>query len=126
METINRALLSYGVNALWQIPLIAGAAFVAARFLRHAPARYVHAVWCAALITALVAPAAGIGKFQTGQRPPDLLTPLPTFSDAPSAPKPANAPQTQHAQKPVSFAVSASYAEMLEDAFLLWIAFRSE
>ena len=44
METINRALLSYGVNALWQIPLIAAAVFAAARFLRHAPARYVHAV----------------------------------------------------------------------------------
>ena len=33
METINRALLSYGVNALWQIPLVAAAAALAAQFL---------------------------------------------------------------------------------------------
>ncbi len=67
METINRALLSYGVNALWQIPLVALMAAPAARFLRHASARYIHAIWCAALITALVAPAAGIRKFDISQ-----------------------------------------------------------
>ncbi len=123
METINRALLSYGVNALWQIPLIAAAAAVAARFLRHAPARYVHALWCAALVTALVVPAAGIRKFAAVQRPPDFVTPAPAFSDAPSAPQPVNTPQVQHARKPKVWTVSASYAQILEGAFLLWIAF---
>lgn len=123
MGTINHALLSYGVNALWQIPLVAAAAAVAARFLRHASARYVHALWCAALVTALVVPAAGIAKFAAVQRPPEFVTPAPTFSDAPSASQPVNTTQPQHARKPTSFAVSASYAVILEDAFLLWIAF---
>jgi beta-lactamase regulating signal transducer with metallopeptidase domain len=124
METISRALLTYGVNALWQLPLVAAAAFVAARFLRQAPARYVHAIWCAALITAVVVPAASIGKLATTPGPPDLLTPFPTFSDAPSAlPHRAPAPQMHGTHKPSPWTVPASYAAILTDAFLLWIAF---
>lgn len=123
METMNRALLSYGVNALWQILLVAAAAAVAARFLRHAPARYVYALWCAALITATVVPAAGIGGFNSTQRPPDLLAPARTLADSPSAPQPAHSQQTPPAHKPAAWTLSASWAEILRDAFLLWIAF---
>ena len=62
-------------------------------------------------------------KISKHQRSPDLLTPLPTFSDAPSAPQPVNAPQTQHAYKRRTWTVSASYAEVLVATFLLWIVF---
>ncbi|HEX3876965.1 MAG TPA: TonB family protein [Bryobacteraceae bacterium] len=58
METISRYLLTYFINALWQIAIIAAVAALACRLLRHAPAAYRHAVWVVALAAAVLAPLA--------------------------------------------------------------------
>ena len=62
METISRSLLTFLLNSAWQIPLIAGVAWLAARLMRNGPASHRHAVWVAALFAALPPPAASINS----------------------------------------------------------------
>jgi TonB family protein len=50
-------LLSYLFNALWQIPLVFAAAWIAARMLRQAHPRLGHRVWVGALFLQVVLPA---------------------------------------------------------------------
>src|SRR4051794_25269173 len=56
MESISRALLTFLVNSLWQVPLVAGAAAGLCRLLRNSPARHRHAVWVAAMAAAILLP----------------------------------------------------------------------
>jgi TonB family protein len=50
-------LLSYLFNALWQIPLIFAAAWIAARMLRRADPRIGHRVWVGGLVLQIALPA---------------------------------------------------------------------
>jgi TonB family protein len=50
-------LLSYVFNALWQIPLVFAAAWIATRMLRRAHPRVEHRVWVAALLLEVTLPA---------------------------------------------------------------------
>ena len=50
-------LLSYLFNALWQIPLVFAAAWIATRMLRRAHPRLEHRVWVAALLLEVTLPA---------------------------------------------------------------------
>ncbi|HWB85921.1 MAG TPA: TonB family protein [Bryobacteraceae bacterium] len=62
METISRALLTFLLNSLWQIALVAGIAALACRWMRNGPAAHRHMVWVAALIAALLLPAASVRR----------------------------------------------------------------
>lgn len=62
METISRYLLTFLVNSLWQIPLLAAIAWLAGRGLRKSPASHSHAVWVTALAASLLLPAASIRR----------------------------------------------------------------
>lgn len=62
METISGCALTYLLNSLWQIPLVAAIAALASRLLRHAPAAYRQAIWTAALAAAVLLPAASIQR----------------------------------------------------------------
>ncbi|HEX5484237.1 MAG TPA: M56 family metallopeptidase, partial [Terriglobia bacterium] len=58
MDVISQGVLTFLINSIWQVALIAGVAEVASRFLRRAPARYLHALWAIALLAALALPIA--------------------------------------------------------------------
>src|SRR2546427_3569089 len=60
MEIISRLVATFLVNALWQVPLVAAAAALAARLMRSAPARYQHLVWLSALGLSFALPAASL------------------------------------------------------------------
>src|SRR5258707_11331480 len=60
METISRSLLTFLVNSLWQIPLVAAVAALACRLMRNGPASHRHAVWVAALLTGVLLPSVSI------------------------------------------------------------------
>jgi beta-lactamase regulating signal transducer with metallopeptidase domain len=60
METINRLALTFLVNALWQIPLVAIAVAAAGRLMSGSPARYRHAVCVAGLIAAVALPLSSL------------------------------------------------------------------
>ena len=56
METSSRLLLTFLLNACWQVALIAAVAVLCDRLLRDAPARYRHWLWMAALALSLCLP----------------------------------------------------------------------
>jgi TonB family protein len=58
-------LLTYAINALWQVPLIFAAAWIAARASRRAGAAFHHALWTAALFAEVLLPACSAQLFQT-------------------------------------------------------------
>ena len=51
---------SFLLNAAWQIAAVALFASVAARLLRHSPARHRHLLWVAALSAAVALPLSGL------------------------------------------------------------------
>lgn len=60
METISQSLLTFVLNAAWQITLIAAIAGLCTYLMRRGPASHRHAVWFAALIGAVLLPALSV------------------------------------------------------------------
>lgn len=60
MRTLDGLVLTFLVNAFWQVPLVAAAAALADRFLHRTPARHRHTLWLAALSLGLLLPAASL------------------------------------------------------------------
>lgn len=58
MDVISQAVLTFLVNSIWQVALVACVAGAASYFLRRAPACYRHALWAIALFAALALPIA--------------------------------------------------------------------
>ena len=56
MRTINQLLLTFLLNSVWQIALIASLAALSAWLLRNSAARYRHWIWVAALLLSLGVP----------------------------------------------------------------------
>ena len=63
MEKISYAVLTFLLNALWQIALIYLVTSFFARLMRSAPARYVHCLWVLALVVSLVIPLWSLSGF---------------------------------------------------------------
>ena len=57
MSNFMCSVASYFVNSVWEIPLIAGASWVASRALRRLGPRVEHVVWVSTLMLAVIAPA---------------------------------------------------------------------
>jgi hypothetical protein len=58
---MERALIEYLVNALWQVPLLAGGAWLLVRIVRPAP-QTAHRVWLAVLGLAVLLPISGTAR----------------------------------------------------------------
>jgi len=57
MRTLETWLLNYAVNALWQVPIVFAAAWLAARTSRRAGPAFQHALWTSALVAEVLLPA---------------------------------------------------------------------
>ena len=57
MRTISQLLLTFLLNACWQIPLIAALASFCGWLLRRSAPRYRHVLWVAALFLSFLLPA---------------------------------------------------------------------
>jgi beta-lactamase regulating signal transducer with metallopeptidase domain len=57
MRTLEAWLLNYAVNALWQVPIVFAAAWIAARASRRAGPAFQHALWTSALVAEVLLPA---------------------------------------------------------------------
>jgi TonB family protein len=57
MRTLESWLLTYAVNALWQVPIVFAAAWIAARVSRRAGAAFQHTLWTSALVAEVLLPA---------------------------------------------------------------------
>ncbi len=56
-STLESGLLTYALNALWQVPLVFAAAWIAARASHRAGPAFHHALWTTALIAEVLLPA---------------------------------------------------------------------
>src|ERR1044072_5905273 len=56
MRTISQLLLTFLLNSVWQIALIASLASISAWLLRNSAARYRHWIWVAALLLSVIVP----------------------------------------------------------------------
>ena len=88
METISRNVLTFLLNALWQVPLAAAVAALGGWIMRGGPAWHRHVLWVAALVTAVLLPLSGIRV--AGDATADRLQ-LPAAMQ-PAASTPADAP----------------------------------
>ena len=57
MRPLETWLLNYAVNALWQVPIVFAAAWLAARTSRRAGPAFQHALWTSALVAEVLLPA---------------------------------------------------------------------
>lgn len=57
MQTIDRMIVGYLLNSVWQIAVIAALAFLCSTFLRRAPGRYRHILWVLCLAACVLVPA---------------------------------------------------------------------
>jgi TonB family protein len=57
VRTLETWLLNYAVNALWQVPIVFVAAWIAARTSRRAGPAFQHGLWASALVAEVLLPA---------------------------------------------------------------------
>jgi TonB family protein len=124
METVSRMLLTFLLNAVWQVPIAWAVAAVGCRLMPDAPARHRHAVWVGALVAAVLAPAASLW---TVQRPPTIvphyaiaLPDVPAVAPIVNVPSVAHVPSTAPAR---SVSVEATTSWVLIGAYALCVAF---
>ena len=121
METASRLVFTFLLNSLWQISLIAAAAWLAARLLRNGPAAHRHAVWALALLASFAVPVIGLRPAAPPiARPfiaPDLSGPSssqPAATSIHSAPRSAATPRATISYAPsVAAILLVAYAAFL-------------
>lgn len=120
MATIDRHLLTFLINAIWQVPVVAGIAAGACRLMRNAPAHYRHSVCVAGLVAAVVLPIAGVRR-SAPERPtfavPHQLEAAANAIPAAAVPKPEAPPAG-------SLPVPRAAANVAAWGFGLFLAFR--
>lgn len=68
METINGYVLTFLINSLWQVAVVAATAIGCAKLLRRAPARFQHLLWVSALLLSV-----GLPLYSLLQKPEDRI-----------------------------------------------------
>ncbi|HEV7505710.1 MAG TPA: M56 family metallopeptidase [Thermoanaerobaculia bacterium] len=115
MKGLDGLLLTFLLNALWQIPAAVAAGLLGARLLRRAPARQRHALWLAVAVVCMALPAASL-------RRPDPASGPPPGSGVPAASRPAVtglAPFSPGERLPALYAPAAGAAVTAGYALLL-------
>jgi beta-lactamase regulating signal transducer with metallopeptidase domain len=130
METISHYLLTFLINSLWQVPLVAAVAALACRVMRKGPANHRHAIWVAALGAAVLLPLASV-EFSRAHNSSDgvSIQPLDTARQISRVPLPAALaplPASPSAPAPHNWTVSFANATaaLLLSAYLLFLLFR--
>ncbi|MEA2604510.1 MAG: hypothetical protein QOF89_5502 [Acidobacteriota bacterium] len=74
MKGVDGLVLTFLLNALWQVPAIVAAGLLGARLLRRAPVRYQHALWLVVAAACLALPAASLLRPEAdpASRPPAI------------------------------------------------------
>lgn len=123
MEALTGCLLTFLLNSIWQIPLIAAVAALVCRLLRAGPARHRHAVCVAALLLSVLLPMASV------YRRPAVPQPRPAAEGVPSAgrvsifiPPPGPIAVLPTPARSVSYRKTT--AGVVVSAYLLFVLFR--
>ena len=83
MKTVSQFVLTFLLNASWQILLIAATASLCDRILSGTAARYRHTVWVIALFLTLLLPVFSSGPNFTAPPPPVSIAAAPTTESVP-------------------------------------------
>ncbi len=83
MDTTSCLLVTYLVNAVWQVPTITIAAASCSRLMRRVPSEYTHRLWVAALLLGTLLPLLSIGT-TFGRSATTLTVAAQPQGDAPS------------------------------------------
>ncbi|HWS52581.1 MAG TPA: M56 family metallopeptidase [Pyrinomonadaceae bacterium] len=93
METLGNYVLTYLLNAVWQVALVAAAAAGCMSLLRHAPARHRHVLWVAALVVSFALPLWSLQQPPKGAvKHEPAAAPLLAEVETGAAPAPAEGP----------------------------------
>ncbi len=127
MQTVNPALLTFLINAAWQIPVVTGTVWLIAWSLRHGPASHLRALWIAAMVASLSLPLASIPANQRPV-PKSLLISAPARFELDSKSTALTKTPTQlHVGKPFQprrVTVKQWTAMILLNGYLLFFLFR--
>jgi beta-lactamase regulating signal transducer with metallopeptidase domain len=128
METISRTLLTFLLNALWQVPIAWAVAALACRVMPNGPARHRHVIWVAALWAAFLLPALSVCVPRNTAL--EISEPAPVAAVAtasPSAGRTTTRPAEQAATTPNNsgIAVPRNWAMLLLGFYALWVAYRA-
>jgi Zn-dependent protease with chaperone function len=66
VDAISGLIVTYLVNAVWQVPVITIAAALCARLMRRTPSVYTHRLWVAALLLSTLLPLLSVGSTVEG------------------------------------------------------------
>jgi TonB family protein len=122
MEIISPTLLTFLVNALWQVPVAAAVAVLSCRLMRNGPAAHRHAVWVMALAAAILAPALSLRTIDLGPVP-ELTPALPTAMGAPHMAASA-VPAVSAPVAPRTISLAERTAFILIAVYALFLLFR--
>jgi beta-lactamase regulating signal transducer with metallopeptidase domain len=112
MKGLDELLLTFLLNALWQIPVVVGAGLLGACLLRRAPARQRHALWLAVAASCLALPAASLWQPDHAASPPGVSASAPQLTGAVPAPA-GPSPRPARYAPAAGAAVTAGYALLL-------------
>lgn len=102
MEKISESVLTFLINASWQIAAIACVAAAASALMRRVPAGYRHAIWVAALLSSVLLPLMSVATRTPSVSLPERTASLPTTVPPVLTPaQPVNS--TARVSHPVSF-----------------------
>lgn len=127
METISRYLLTFLLNSLWQIPLIAAVAALASRLMRSGPAAHRHAVWVAALAVAVLLPIGGMRREDPATAPhfdASLVTPAAAPAWQAARAQVSAAASIPSAPAPPTISLAETTAAILIGVYLMFVLFR--
>ena len=74
MRTSSELLLTFLLNAVWQIPLIAAAAALSAWLLKQSSVRHRHWTWVSALLLSLLVPLVATSRLSLNNQPTPIAT----------------------------------------------------
>ena len=119
----SELLLTFLINAIWQIPLIASAAAVGAWLLNQYSAKYRHWVWVAALLLSLLVPSFATSRLGLNTEPASVTReniPIGQWTALDVSPEPFTAARTTAAQSFGAFRLNTRLAQAI---FAVYVAF---
>jgi beta-lactamase regulating signal transducer with metallopeptidase domain/uncharacterized membrane protein YkoI len=129
MKTSSQFLLTFLLNAIWQIPIVVGLACLGAHLIRNLSSRYSHLLWVSVLVLSFALPGVTSARVFNKARLPEVSPVVLERTPFPQTPKAAetrfnSAPTLSRISsfeldRRIAFALLAAYF-----AFLLWRVFK--
>ncbi|HSE33684.1 MAG TPA: M56 family metallopeptidase [Pyrinomonadaceae bacterium] len=126
MKTSSELLLTFLLNAVWQIPLITVAAALGAWLLKQSSVKYRHWIWVAALLLSFVVPSLATSRFWFDNSSPTIATDNVLRSEVVAhdiSERPFTAPATTSAQSSTGFVLNTFAAEAILAVYAAFLLF---